>query len=664
MIRFWQSGNKAAKYLLVGLLTVICVSMVAYLIPGFMSGDSATGRTGVVASVGGQEIRTEDVQKYVNMMVQQQRMQGRSVPDFYIPILNQQAIQTLLGQAELRYESERLGLRVSDQEVRDELRTGQYAEAFFPGGNWIGQEKYEELMRDSNTTPDEFERQTRLELLKNKLLATVTAGVTVAPAEVERAYRDQNLKIKFDYAIINADEVKKQISPTEAELKAYYDAHKKEYENYIKEKRQVHYFLISDKQAEAKVTITPDEIEQYYRKNQDQYRTQDRVKVRHILISAPKPGPDGKVDQKAMDAARAKAADVVKQLKAGGDFAELAKKYSEDSGSKDQGGELGWQGHDSSFVNEFKQAMFALNKGQISDPVQSIYGFHIIQAVDKETAGLKPLADVKGDIEKNLKEQKKNDILDKMGNTAEADARSPGGFNKAAARQGATVIPTGPIERKDKLAGVGDDPQLMNQMMNQIFTVKENAGVQSFRAPHDYVLFEVTKIIPPRTPDFAEIKDKVANDFKGERVNALVSQKTTELADRAHAEHDLRKAAKEAGATVKTSDLVARSASVPDIGPMSGNSPGKAFDLKVGEISGSLAAGANGVVVAILERQEPPLTGDDFAKASDGLRERLIQSKRQEALQLFIENLDMRLKKEGKVKVNESEAGRTSRKRS
>ena len=654
MIRFWQSGNKAAKYLLAALMTVLAISMVTYLIPGFMSGDTLN-RTGVVAKVGGQEISTQEVQKTVVFMKQQQGPRAQSIPDVFF---TQQAIQSLVSQAELQYESERLGLRVSDEEVRDDLRTGQYAEVFYPGGKWIGQDKYEEIMRNAGTTPDDFEHQMRLGLLRNKLLAAVTAGVTVSSAEVEKAYKDKNLKIKFDYAVIKADDVKKTINPTDAELKAYYDANKARYNNFIKEKRQVRYFQITQKQAESKVNVSPAAIEKYYRDNQQQFEVPERVKVRHILIANPRPGPDGKIDQKAVDAARAKAEDVLKQLKAGADFAELAKKYSEDPGSKDQGGELGWQGHDSQFVPEFKDAMFKLNKGEISDPVRTSFGFHIIQAEDKEVAHAKPLAEVKADIEKTLKEQQAQEIFQQMTNAAEDDVKH--GIDKAAAKYGSPVIETPPVTRADSLAGIGPDPQLMNQ----IFSANANAPVEAAQTPQSVVYFQVTKIIPERTPGFEEIKGRIADDFKGERVNTLVTQKNTELADRAHAEHDLRKAAKELGATVKTSELVNRSGQVPDLGYMGSPSLAKIYDLKVGEISGPLPAGPNGAVAAIVDRQEAVLTGDDFAKARDNLREELLQRKRQEALQIFLSDLDQRLRKEGKVKLNENETGNLGRRRS
>src|SRR5215469_11293930 len=398
MIRFLQSGNKAAKYLLGGLLTILAVSMVAYLIPGFMSGSSIT-QPGVIASVGGHEISTQEVTKIAESMMRQAGRGQRNLEGMR-PFFIQRAIPQLITQAELRYESERMGLSVSDQELRDELHSGPYAEAFFPGGKWIGQDKYEEMLRQANTTVDDFESQVRFQLLANKLMGAVTAGITVSPAEIEKAYKDQNTKVKFDYAVLDMDELQKQINPTDAELKAYYDANKTRYQNSIPEKREVRYFLLNEQQVANKVTVTPTDLDRYYRQHDEEFRTPDRVRVRHILIKAPSPGPDGKVDQKAVDAARAKAADILTQVKAGGDFAELAKKNSEDRGdaqtpgSAEKGGELGWIVKGQT-VPEFEQSAFSMNPGQISDLVQTTFGFHIIQTEEKETAHKKSLAEVK-----------------------------------------------------------------------------------------------------------------------------------------------------------------------------------------------------------------------------------------------------------------------------
>ncbi|HEY6248833.1 MAG TPA: peptidyl-prolyl cis-trans isomerase, partial [Candidatus Angelobacter sp.] len=547
MIKFLQSGNKATKYLLAGMLVILCGSMVTYLIPGFMSSSSISGSS-VVAKVGGVEVSTQDVQKYVDLMMQQATRRGQNFGDRMRPYLMQQAIPQLIKDAELRYEGDRMGLAVSDKEVADELHT-QFAEMFFPQGKWIGQDKYEQMVRLQFDLPvDEFERQLRYQMVRNKVLAAVTAVVTVTPAEVEHAYKEQNTKVKFDYAVINMDDLQKQINPSDAELKAYYDANKERYQNSIPEKRQVRYFLINDQLAQSKVSLTPTDLEQYYRGHDEEYRVPDRVKVRHILISAPK-GPDGKVDPKTLDAARIKAQDILKQVKAGGDFAELAKKYSEDKGdpqdpgTAEKGGEMGWIVKDQT-DKAFESAAFSMNKGQISDLVQTGLGFSIIQTEDKETAHKKSLAEVKGEIESILKQQKAAEWLDKAANTAADDARKQG-VEPAAAKYGAPVINTNPIARTDALAGVGAAPEVMAD----IFNTDEKAGVQSARTPQGYAIFQVMKIIPATTPTFEAIKDRLATDFKSERSATLLNQKTTELADRARAGHDLHKAAREAGAT-------------------------------------------------------------------------------------------------------------------
>ena len=651
MIRFLQSGNKFTKYFLGGILVVICGSMCLYLIPGFMTGASIN-QNGVVASVAGQDITTEQVQNMTNLMVQQQRQRGQQIPDFYLGIMRQQAVQQLLQSAEIRYEADRLGLQVSDEELQNHLHTGQFGEMFYPKGNFVGYEKYQEMVQNFGVSTDEFERQLRLELLWNKVVAAVTAGVSVAPSEIEKAYKDQGTKVKFDYAVLKIEDIEKDIKPTDAELKSFYDTNKARYQNAIQEKRQIRYFLISEKNVESKVTVTPADLDQYYRAHQDQYRVPDRVKARHILIELPKPGPDGKVDQKAVDAARAKAEDVLKQVKAGGDFPELANKYSDDPGNikgpdgkGTKGGELGWfiKGQ---MVPEFEKAAFGQNKGQISDLVQTSFGFHIIQTEDKELARVKPLSEVKDSIESTLKQQKVATVLDQMANTAQADAKTEG-MDKAAAKYGTQAIETNPVGRADSLPGIGPS----NELMGAVFTLDQKSGIQSLRIPQGDVVFQVEKIVPPRTPDFEEIKDRVAGDFKSERANTLLTQKTTELSDRAKSEHDLHKAAKELGATVKTSDLVGRGGQVPDIGSMNGPS-NVAFTMKPGDISGPLNTGRMGSVLQVVDHQEPPMTGDEFAKAKDNLRDQLIGQKRQEAFQLFMSNLADRLQKDGKVKIN------------
>ena len=657
MIKFLQSGNKAAKYILAGFLLVLAASMITYLIPGFM-GDTAAADSGVVAAVGNREIHRDEVARRV-----QAQARGQQIPDFYMPILRQQAVKQLLQEAEITYEAERMGLKVSDQEVRDELQYGPYKQYFFPGGKWIGADKYKELLSQGGGTVEGFEHDVKLDLLQRKLLTVISANATVTDAEVAQAFKDQNTKVKFEYAILKMEDVSKSIKPTDTELKAFYDANKARYTNSIPEKRQIKYFVLNEKSIADKVTVDPAEVQRAYSANQSAYRVPERVKVRHILIEMPKPGADGKVDQKGVDAARAKAQDVLKQLKAGGDFAQLANKYSNDPGNEDptthakKGGELGWIGKGQT-VAEFEKVAFDQKKGQISDPVQTSFGFHIIQTEDKEDAHLKPLAEVKNEIEAGLKQEKGRAEMEKASTEAEQLAQKQG-LDKAASKYNAQVVQSNLVTHNDALPGIGAQPAVMDA----VFAANEKAGPQSARTPDSTVVFEVTKVEPARTPTFDEIKDRVATEFKNQRGADLLRRKAQEMADRAHVEHDLGKAAKEAGATVKTSELVSKTQSVPDIGSMSGPASA-AFTMKTGEISAPLNLGTSQAVLQIVERQEPSTSDAEFAKQRDQIRERLAGEKRQQILNLYLSGLSTRLEKEGKVKINKAEMENLNKSRS
>jgi len=651
MIKFLQSGNKAAKYILAGFLLILAASMVTYLIPGF-SGDTSASDTGVVATVGGREIHRDEVARRV-----QAQVRGNQVPDFYMPILRKQAIDQLIQEAEIIYESERVGLKVSDQEFRDELQYGAYKQAFFPGGKWVGSESYKQLLTQGGTTVEGFERDVRLDLLQRKLLSVVSANATVPDAEVEQAYKDQNTKVKFQYAILKLADVANTIKPTDTELNAFYQANLARYANSIPEKRQIKYFVLNEKIVADKVTVDPAELQRAYSANQNAYRVPERAKVRHILIETPKPGPDGKVDPKGADEARAKAQDVLKQLKATGDWAGLAKKYSADPGSKDKGGELDWIVKGQT-VAEFEKAAFSQSKGQISDPVQTSFGFHIIQTEDKEDAHLKPLAEVKAGIEEGLKGEKTKAQMNKLSTEAEEIAQKQG-LEKAAGKYGVQIVQSNMVGHSDALPGIGPQPALMDA----VFATAEKAGAQAVRTPQSTVVFEVTRTETARTPDFGDIKERVATEFKNQRANDLLRRKTLEMANRAHAEHDLSKAAKEAGATLKTSDLVARTQTVPDIGNMAGPA-NTAYTMKTGEISGPLNLGASQAVLQIVERQEPSAADPEFAKQRDQLREKLAGEKQQQVLKLFLSDLSTRLEKEGKVKINKAEMDSLNKSRS
>jgi peptidyl-prolyl cis-trans isomerase D len=648
MIRTLQNAGPTLKIILGALLVIICASMAITLIPGGLGGSLGLGAPapGVLATVGDEKVTVAEVQQQARQMVQRQNPRGGPQSAMLLGIFTRQAAEQLINQKVMVAEAHRLGLHTNDEELRDDLQHGPLGQTFFPDGKFVGQEEYADFIQRAGLTIDQFEALEKDDILIRKLQALVAASAFVPDSEVHDEFEHRNTKIKFEYAVITQGDILKGLHPTEEELKAFYDHNKAAYANSIPEKRQIKYAVIDSSKIAAAETVSQEELQQYYDQHRDDYRAAEQVKVRHILIKTPLPEPGRQEDPKALADARAKAEDVLKQVKAGGDFAKLAEKYSDDPGSAKQGGELGWIGRGRT-VPEFEKVAFALPKGQTSDLVKSSYGFHIIQVEDKQEAHLKSLAEVKNEITEKVKQQKTERATEAAANALLSAARTDG-FDKAAAAKGDSLMTTDFVGHNDSLPGLGPSPQLMDAVFNE----PDKAPADVVQVPQGYVVFQLLGIRPPATPTLEEIHARVENEFKNQRAGILMQQKTRELADRAKADNDLKKAAKDLGANFMTSDFVGPDGQVPNIGSLAG--PASAiFSLKQGEMSGPIVAGADGIVAQLLEKQPP--TEQDFAAKKDEVRQSLLEAKQNEIFELFISNLRKNMEKSNLLKVNQDE---------
>lgn len=653
MIRFLQTQGPTKKFILSGILLVICAAMVIAFIPGGLTSE-LTGQpgAGIVAKVAGVDITADEVRTTARQMLQQQMPQGGANMSMLLPFFTQRAADQLITRQALLDEAHHMGLRATPAEVRDELEHGRYSATFFPGGNFIGQQAYEDMLQQANLTPIKFEQSVGDDVLLTKLQALISGGADISESAIHGQFIKENSKVKFDYAVLKQDDIKKGLHPTDEELKAYYNTHKAGYANSIPEKRKVKYAVIEISKAEAAVQVTPDELRNYYDQHREQYRVPEQVKVSHIWIKMPLPGADGKVDDKAVAQAQSRADDLLKQLKGGAKFEDVAKKYSEDPGSANVGGSLGWIGR-GQMAAEFEKAAFSLPKGQISGVVKSIDGFHIVRVDDKQEAHTKSLDEVKAEIEPILKHQKGQQEAQKQAEALLKQAKADG-LDAAAAAQKVPVINSDFFGRKDMLPGLGP----AQQFMDAVFSAVEKSPPDIAPASQGIVVFQLLGVKPAATPTFEEIRSRVEDEFKNERSSTLLAQKAQELSDRAKASHDLKKAAKELGATMKTSDFVLPDGQVPDVGSMAGQAA-VAFSMKPGEISGPINSGATAVVLAVIENQQP--TDAEYAAKRDQIRDQLLLSKQQERFGLFVSSLIDEMTKSGKIKRNDEEIKALSR---
>jgi len=256
--------------------------------------------------------------------------------------------------------------------------------AFQENGAFIGEQRYQQLLRMQRPpmTPAEFEENLRKQLTVQKLRSSVTDWLAVADKDLEQEYRRKNDKVKLAVVSFTADSFRKDVNVGDADISSYFDAHKDEFK--IGEKRKIRYLLLDIDALRQKVVVPSAEIDRAYNNNIEQYSTPEQVRASHILLKT-----EGKDDA----AVKATAEGLLKQVRGGADFAELAKKYSEDDSNKANGGDLDYFGR-GRMVAEFDQVAFTLEPGKISDVVKTQFGYHIIKVTDKKAATTRPLADV------------------------------------------------------------------------------------------------------------------------------------------------------------------------------------------------------------------------------------------------------------------------------
>lgn len=647
MIRFLQSENRLTKAIFGVVIGLAILAMVVTLVPGIYEGFTGAPQ-GVYATVhepgplGRIFGSSENIQATEVNSVAANLAQRQGYPAQFAQFLRPQAEQILLAGAIEKQEAHRLGLDATDEDVRYELQHGQLGRFFFPDGQYIGNDKYQKFVQEQigYPTTQEFENKLRDDLTERKLVQFVTANANVSDNAVRQQVLQQGTKIKFDYATISADDVAKEINPIDSELESFFQKNQARYANAIPEERKISYIPVEAANLPGgKPQVTDADLQAYYNAHKADYHVDEQVKVRHILISAPK-GADAKTDADA----KAKAQGILDQIRKGGDFAALAKANSQDPGSKDSGGELGYVKRNHQMVPAFESAAMALKAGQTSDLVRTDFGYHIIQAEARDDAHDKPLSEVTGEIRPTLEQQKSAGALQSFaGQLASESAKE--GLEKAAANHNLKAATTDYVPAGGPVAGLPD----ATQMLQGAFAQKKGDNPRVAAAGSgEQVVYSTVDIHAAHAPTFAEWKGHVLDDYKAEQVPNLLQARLTKLATRAQELHDLHKAAAEQNVPVKTSDLVGRDANVPEVGQMSGPAS-VAFELPKGGITGGLNSGNAGNVLQVTDKQEP--SPEQIAKDYATRRTELIERKRAELFGVYMGTLLDRYKAKGAIHV-------------
>ena len=485
-------------------------------------------------------------------------------------------------------------------------------------------------------TKSDFEENLRRSLMIDKLRSALTDWLALSDAEVEREYRSRNEKAKLQVVALTADKFRDKVTVNDADLASYYAAHQAEYRK--GEQRKVKYLLVDRDQMRSKIMITPQEIESYYNQNVQQFQQPEQVRASHILL---------KTEGKDEAAVRKQAEDILKQAKApGADFAALAKKYSEDDGSKVNGGDLDYFGK-GRMVPEFEQAAFALQPGQISDLVKSQFGFHIIKVVDKKPASTRTLDEMRTQIQEQLTAQRVEQQLGDRTRDLDARITKPGDIDTVGKEAGFVVADSGFFTHEEPIPTLGPAPPVANEA----FQLKKGDVSKALQSPRGPVYITVTDMRDPYVPKLDEVKDRVRDDVIKMKAAELSKQRAGEIAASLRSAKDFGAAAKAQGLEAKDTQLIARGSPLPDIG-VSAEVDKVAFSLPAGGVSDPIATANGSVIVRVAERQD--VTPDGLRQAKESFRQQLLNERRDQFFSAYM----TKAKQGMKIQVNADVARR------
>jgi peptidyl-prolyl cis-trans isomerase D len=609
-------------------LFLVVVAFIALYFPDFMRQDTGAAAPGdVVARVGGEDITAGEFRRaYMSQIAMYQRAYGNSVnPDLLRQMgIDQQILRQMLDERAAVQEARRLGLKVSDAEIAQRVRS---MPAFQRDGHFAGTEMYRMVLRSQSPplTTTEFEESLRRSLLVDKLRTALTDWIAVSDAAVESEFRRRNEKVKADLVVFSADRFRDQVTLADADVAAYFEKHKEQYR--VPEKRKIKYLLIDIEAMKARITVPPGDVERYYRQNIEQYSSPEQVRASHILF---------KTERKDEAEVRRNAEEVLKQVKAGGDFGALARKFSEDEGSAKQDGDLDYFGR-GRMVKEFEDVAFSLAPGSVSDLVKSQFGFHIIKVVDKKPASTRPFEEVKAQITDQLAAERAQTQASELAAALSSEIDDAADLDRVAKARGLSVKESGFFARDEPILGIGPAPEVSSQA----FELKEGAVEGPVRTSGGQVFFTTTARQDSHLPTLDAVKDRVRDDALRQKAAELARARAQSLAS--ELKTDFTAATKQAGLEVKTTELIARGSTWPDVG-ISPALDAAAFSLPVGGVSGPIPTDAGTAVVHIVQREE--IDGAALAAARDTLRNELLEAERNKFYSAYMQKVQDRFKTE------------------
>ncbi len=592
--------------------------------------DSSVNQRGdVAATVNGDEISYSSFQaSYSNLYnLYQSIYQGKfnAVVEKQLN-LPKQALQQLIHEQLLVQEADRLNLNVSKQEL---VRAIAQYDAFQENGVF-NRDRYLQVLNYQRMPPEQFEAAQNRQMLTQKVREQLQQSVVLSDAELQEAFHKENDKVNLNYTWLTPALVETKVVVSNKGLATFFAQNKEPFR--FPEKVSLRYLQFDPARHEKDIAnFTDEELERYYRRHLDLFEITEQIKAAHILIRI-----DEGADEKTVQKRRELAAELLKQLKEGGNFAQLAKAHSDDRGTADNGGDLGYFGR-GMMVSSFEDTAFKLKPGQLSGIVQTPFGFHIIKVAEKIDAGVKPLVDAIEEVKAGLRVEKARQLAYEKAMDAYNINRKTGDLDSAATSNDLGIKETGFFGHTDAIDGIGKVPAISRAA----FSLKDGELARPVQTTQGIFLFTLKERQASRLPELEEVKALVELAYRTEQAQTLAKELADKLLAKARELKSLRKAAAELKLTIEESGEFSRSfgAFIPRIGS-SADLAETAFNLTVEEpIAPSVYTIDNKYLVASLKKaKQADFAGLDTAERTQ-FQEQLLSIKKEEVINSKLDEL-------------------------
>ncbi len=580
-------------------------------------------RRGQIASVDGEPINYEEYLKIYNNLLEQMRQSfGDALDEEMIKMLGlkDRALNQLIEHKLMLAEAKRLKFRVSDQEVAEAIGK---IEVFQTGGVFDNR-RYEYILNRNRIAKEEFEGQQKESMLIDKLRSFIVDNLTVSDAEALEWYKWNDALLNVEYVLFNPLKYN-GIEPSEQELATYYDENKSSYKNEAQIKAR--YIFFNPEAHKAGIVVSDDELKEYYATHKAEFNTPKTVEARHILL---KIGQDA--EPEAVEKAKTKALDIQKMAQGGKDFAELAKKYSEGP-TKDRGGYLGAFKYED-MVEPFSKKAFSMKAGEISDPVRTQFGWHIIKVEKVNEASTVSYANAQPKIQKKLTDEKAKTIAYEEAEAVYDESFEGDDLIRNAAERNLQVQATdfftrqGPdkgIKERSKFASIAFSLELM-----EISDIQELGG--------GYYIIQVIEKIPEKIAELNEVQDKLKADLRKQRQDEKAREDAGAFLSALKNGADISVESAKFDIKPDETGFFTRNGAIPKIG----------YDRAVSEAAFKLTKekglpeeplkGQKGYyVIRFKERKEPSVDGFDKQKVT--IKQNLLQQKTFQTLNAWLAQL-------------------------